>query len=142
MPVSLTMMLAPVALLSMMPPVGPGRSLMTSAFWPRVWNTRFGDVGRPALASVGTSDDEPHLHPTHTGRSTSPCSNSTHTPAPIGGTRYTPIGGPVGPASGTHGSAQLDGTPGPSTSGTYSNSRPRRYGSMFCATTPRYFPKK
>ena len=39
------------------------------------------------------------INATQIGLEGSPCSNSTHTPAPIGGTIYTPIGRPVGPAT-------------------------------------------
>jgi hypothetical protein len=52
---------------------------------------------------------------------------------------YTPIGKPVGPASGTQGSAQLLGVR-PVTSGTSSNRRPRIIGSMLLITVPRYLP--
>src|SRR5438876_12437997 len=99
-----------------------------------------GSAGLLPRAARGTSEDKPHLHPTQIGLLGSPCSNSTHTPAPIEGTRYTPIGGPVGPASGTHGSAQLDGI-APSTSGTLSINLPRSSGSTLLRTVPRYLPK-
>src|SRR6266540_6654824 len=98
-----------------------------------------GSAGLPACAAKGTSDGRPHRQPTQTGRSGSPCSNSTHTPAPIGGTRYIPIGGPVGPAKGTQGAAQLDGTR-PTTSGTWTSNRPTRIGSTLLSTSPRYLP--
>src|SRR6185436_8027155 len=99
-----------------------------------------GSAGFPALAARGISDCKPHRQPTQIGRSGSPCSNSTHTPAPIGGTMYTPIGGPVGPASGTHGSAQLEGIR-PRTSGTINCNLPRCSGSTFRKTVPRYLPR-
>ena len=45
-----------------------------------------GDSGRPRWASGGTSDAPPQRQPTQIGYVGSPCSNSTQTPAPIGGT--------------------------------------------------------
>src|SRR6266436_6825058 len=98
--------------------------------------TMLGAAGRPAFPVRGTSDWAPNRHPTQTGLFGSPLSNSTHTPVPIGGTTNIPIGGPVGPASGKDGSAQLDGTD-PSTSGTMSVKRPRRFGSRLLTTVPR-----
>src|ERR1041384_8433230 len=77
--------------------------------------------------------------PLQIGFSGSPASNSTQTPAPGGGTMYTPIGGPVGPASGAHGSHQPDGV-GPRTAGTRQIMRPRNSGSAFSVTVPLYFP--
>src|SRR4051794_23698873 len=99
-----------------------------------------GDTGRPARASVGMSDAAPQRQPTHTGKFGSPCSNSTHTPAPIGGTRNTPIGGPVGPARGTQGTAQLEGVR-LNTSGTSTSRRPICIGSRLLTTVPRNLPK-
>src|SRR4051812_39387596 len=101
--------------------------------------TILGSAGFPPSAASGTSEGSPQRQPVQTGRSGSPCSNSTHTPAPIGGTKYIPIGGPLGPASGTQGSAQLEGT-GPNTSGMLSVSRPRCSGSTLISTVARYFP--
>src|SRR5487761_2375102 len=98
----------------------------------------FGSAGLPASASVGVSPT-PNRQPLQIGFPGSPCSNSTHTPAPIGGTKYTPIGGPVGPASGGQASHQFDGST-PSTSGTMHISRPRNSGSTLISTVPRYFP--
>src|SRR5262245_2120305 len=123
----------------MIPPVGPGRSLMTIEFCPAVCSTKSGETGSPANARGGTSDGDPQRQPTQTGRAGSPCSNSTHTPAPKGGTRYTPIGGPVGPARGTHGSAQLEGAT-PSTSVTETSNRPRSRGSTLFTTVPLNLP--
>ena len=67
MPVSFTMMEAPVVLLSMMPPVGPGKSLTTSVFCPMVCNTILGDAGTPASANTGTSAAEPKKPPVQMG---------------------------------------------------------------------------
>ena len=67
MPVSLTMIVAPVVLLSMMPPVGPGRSLITIVFCSVVCSTMFGSPGTPASASAGTSAAMPHQPPTQIG---------------------------------------------------------------------------
>src|SRR5205085_4637358 len=69
------------------PPAGPGRSLITTIFCPAVWRTMLGLTGSPALAIAGTSAADPQRQPTQIGKLGSPCSNSTHTPAPIGGTR-------------------------------------------------------
>src|SRR5215472_10737855 len=98
-----------------------------------------GETGSPSFASGGTSAVVPHLHPDQIGFSGSPCSNSTHTPAPMGGTMYTPIGGPVGPASGTHGNAHEEGSK-PTTSGTITCKRPINSGSMLLVTVPRNLP--
>ncbi len=67
MPVSLTMIVAPVVLFSMMPPVGPGRSLITIVFCNVVCSTMLGSPGGPASASTGTSAALPHQPPVHTG---------------------------------------------------------------------------
>src|SRR5262245_44305583 len=102
----------------MMPPV-PGEDGASLSTRPRCCSaciTMFGAVDRPVFALVGTSACDPHRQPTPSGWLGSPRSNSGQTPAPIGGTMYTPIAGPVGPASGTHGSAHVDGI-GPYTSG-------------------------
>src|SRR5258708_17699839 len=98
-----------------------------------------GETGNPSLASGGISAVVPHLHPVHMGFSGSPCSNSTQTPAPMGGTMYTPIGAPVGPASGTQGNAQEDGSR-PTASGTMTWRRPVNSGSMLLVTVPRNLP--
>src|SRR5262245_49429514 len=113
-----------------MPPVTGvgGMSLMTMDCCSSDWMTKLGSAGLPSRAADGTSDCEPQRQPDQIGKDGSPCSNSTHTPAPIAGTKYTPIGVPVGPANGTHGSAQVDGI-SPSTSGTFTCSRPRCSGS-------------
>ena len=50
MPVSFTTSVAPPALFSMMPPAGPGTSLMTTAFCSAVWKTMLGLSGFPASA--------------------------------------------------------------------------------------------
>src|SRR5689334_6621638 len=97
-----------------------------------------GSAGLPASASVGGSP-RPKRQPLHIGLSGLPASNSTHTPAPGGGTMYVPIGTPVGPASGVHASHHDDGV-GPSTSGTIHIKRPRSSGSTLFTTVPRYLP--
>src|SRR5690606_27389942 len=94
--------------------------------------------GWPSLASSGGSAGVSKRQPSHTGLSTSPPSNMTHTPAPGGGTMYTPIG-PGGPDSGAQGSTQVVGTK-PATSATVSISRARNSGSLLNATVPRYSP--
>ena len=73
----------------------------------------FGSPGTPASASAGTSAAMPHQPPVHTGRSGSPASNWTQTPAPTCGTMNVPI---CLPAIGTQGIAQVDGVM-PPTSG-------------------------
>src|SRR5207302_1568463 len=107
MPTSEIEIIAPVADFRRMPPVGPGTSLIISAFWPVVWMTTFCRTGGAASASAGTSAVEPQKQPTHTGKSGSPCSNSTHTPEPMAGTAYMPD---MTPAKGTHGMAQVEGS--------------------------------
>src|SRR6266550_8266518 len=121
MPVSLIMIIAPVELLSSSPPAGPGASLTEIVFWAVVCTRTCEIAGGTASASAGTSAALPHQLPVHTGCSGSPCSNSTQTPAPIGGTLHSPA---WMPANGTHGSAHDDGTE-PSTSGTIACNRPR-----------------
>src|SRR5688572_1552100 len=118
MPESLTTIMAPVVLFRMIPPVTGvgGMSLTSSVCCSSDWMQMFGSAGLPASASGGVSPT-PKRQPLQMGLPGSPCSNSTHTPAPGGGTMYTPIGGPVGPASGGQASHQFDGS-GPSTSGT------------------------
>src|SRR4030095_4895931 len=97
-PASLTTMDAPVVLRKMIPPVvgtggmtgggtDGGMSLTMIPCCKRDWITMLGSAGRPSCAARGTSAVEPQRHPTHTGYSGSPCSNSTQTPAPMGGTR-------------------------------------------------------
>ena len=51
----------------MMPPDGPGTSLMTIMFWLRVCSTMLGDTGRPAFAIAGISAAEPQRQPTQIG---------------------------------------------------------------------------
>src|ERR1041384_1446422 len=91
MPESLTTIIAPVVLLRRIPPVTGvgGMSLIMNVCCSRDWMTMLGSAGLPALASVGMSDGKPQRQPTQTGLLTSPCSNWTQTPAPIGGTMYT-----------------------------------------------------
>src|SRR5262249_44680713 len=67
MPTSFTRIIAPVVLLSMIPPVGPGTSLMAIAFCPAVCSTMLGETGSPARARVGMSEGEPHRHPDQMG---------------------------------------------------------------------------
>ncbi|MNQ74925.1 hypothetical protein D3C85_896960 [compost metagenome] len=67
MPTSLMEIIAPVLVLSRMPPVGPGRSEIISVFWPPVCSTMLGDTGRPASASAGTSAADPQKPPTQMG---------------------------------------------------------------------------
>src|SRR5215475_12681208 len=134
---SFTRIIAPLVLFSMIPPVGPGRSLIVSTFCSPDWTTTLGLAGFPAIASDGTSADDPQKQPVQTGKSGSPCSNSIQTPEPICGTKYDPL---CLPAIGTHGIAQVDGV-SPDTSGTIAWMRPRCSGSMFWITVPRYFPK-
>src|SRR5690606_4926382 len=128
MPLSLTTIIAPVVLRRTMPPVTGvgGRSLMTMVFLASVCSTMLGLSGLPSLASSGGSAGVSKRQPSHTGLSTSPPSNMTHTPAPGGGTMYTPIG-PGGPDSGAQGSTQVVGTK-PATSATVSISRARNSG--------------
>src|SRR5258708_23890595 len=109
MPVSFTMSVAPLALFSMIPPVGPGRSLTTREFCPRVCRTILGEVGRPVMAKGGTGADCPQRHPTQLTRLGTPYSTSTHNPAPFGGTKYDPIPGPGGPSRRIQGSAPVGG---------------------------------
>ena len=85
MPVSLTISVAPVVLFRMMPPSGPGRSLIARVFWPSVCRTMLGETGSPAIASGGMPA-RPKRQPDQIGKFGSPCSNSTQTPDPIGGT--------------------------------------------------------
>src|SRR5258707_10417655 len=67
----------------------------------------------------------------------SPCSNSTHTPAPTCGRTHTPDCLPV---IGRQGIAHVLGI-GPPTSGTWTNSRPICIGSTLLSTVPRYLPQ-
>src|SRR5437867_4200246 len=90
-----------------------------------------------ASARLGTSPAEPNQHPDQIGWSTSPCSNSIHTPVPIWGIDQNPICLPV---TGKHGIAQLE-VSSLSTSGTCTRSRPTCIGSMLLSTVPRYLPK-
>ena len=79
--------IAPVVLLRMMPPVTGegGMSLISSVCCSSDWMQMFGSAGLPASASGGTSPLATR-QPVQIGRSGSPFSNSTHTPAPMGGT--------------------------------------------------------
>src|SRR6266446_8333279 len=67
----------------------------------------------------------------------SPCSNSTHTPAPTCGRTHTPDCLPV---IGRQGIAHVLGI-GPPTSGTWTNNRPICIGSTLLSTVPRYLPQ-
>src|SRR5713101_1370744 len=64
----------------------------------------------------------------------SPCSNSTHTPAPTCGRTHTPDCLPV---IGRQGIAHVLGI-GPPTSGTWTNNRPICIGSTLLSTVPRH----
>src|SRR5437762_6868820 len=104
MPVSLTISVAPVVLLIMMPPVGPGRSDTVIPFCNGVCNVIAGTAGGVARASAGTSAPLPQKQPTQIGYSGLPCSNSTHTPEPMIGKANMPF---CNPAIGAHGIAQV-----------------------------------
>src|SRR5262249_27377210 len=65
-PVCVTMKVLPPQR-SMMPPVGPGRSLITMQFCPAVCSTMLGDTGSPARASIGMSEGAPQRQPTQMG---------------------------------------------------------------------------
>ena len=68
MPVSLTISVAPVVLLSMMPPVGPGRSLIVRPFCSGVCSVIAGQRrAASASASAGTSAALPQKQPTQIG---------------------------------------------------------------------------
>ena len=67
MPVSLTISVAPVALLSMIPPVGPGRSLIVRPFCSGVCSVIAGTAGGVSRASAGTSAALPQKQPTQIG---------------------------------------------------------------------------
>ena len=67
MPVSLTISVAPVALFSMIPPVGPGRSLIVRPFCSGVCSVIAGTPGGVARASTGTSAALPQKQPTQIG---------------------------------------------------------------------------
>ncbi|MNG30358.1 hypothetical protein D3C84_1159640 [compost metagenome] len=66
-PISLIEIIAPVRVLSRMPPVGPGRSEIVRPFWLPVCNTMLGDTGSPASARAGTSAALPQKPPTQIG---------------------------------------------------------------------------
>src|ERR1017187_10024360 len=137
MPESLIDSIAPAAVLRWMPPAGPGSSLMEMEFCPVVCKTIV-EFAEPApCAWAGTSAERAYQQPLHTGLVRSPCSNSTHTPAPIDGNAQIPM---CGPAQGKQGMAHSDGV-NPLTSGTLTCSRPMAIGSTLCKTVPRYFPK-
>src|SRR5260370_25913388 len=77
--------------------------------------------GTPRSSLIGTCA-VPHQQPVHTGRFTSPASNSTHTPAPGAGMVNRPAGIAV-PAYGVQGKHQFEGKT-PRTSGTIALIRP------------------
>ena len=89
-----------------MPPVGPGVSLTTMPFFSVVCSVMPARPGGTVFASAGVSAALPQNPPTQIGKSGSPRSNSTHTPAPIGGTVNRPM---LMPATGMQGIAQLEG---------------------------------
>src|SRR3954470_1471279 len=74
---------------------------------PVVSTTNPGIFGVNIFAVSGVSAALPQKNPVQIGWSGLPCSNSTQTPVPSGGTTYMPD---WMPASGTHGIAQLDGS--------------------------------
>src|ERR1017187_10225858 len=137
MPASLIDSIAPVAVLMWTPPAGPGASLMEMEFCPAVCKTIVEFVEPAPCAWAGTSAERAYQQPLHTGLVRSPCSNSTHTPAPIDGNAQIPM---CGPAQGKQGMAHSDAV-NPLTSGTLTCSRPMAIGSTLCKTVPRYFPK-
>src|SRR6188508_512658 len=94
-------------------------------------------AGGTRRAADGTSPAMPQKQPVQIGKSGLPCSNSIHTPEPIGGTVNSPI---CSPATGTHGIAQLVGST-LDTSGTIAWIRPICIGSTLLTTVPRYLPK-
>jgi hypothetical protein len=102
----------------MIPPVvGVGAaSLRINVLCPVDCTTMFcpGGMAGGASANVGTSEAMPQNPPTQMGKSASPCSNSTHTAAPICGMQKSPS---CLPAIGTQGSAHVVGVR-PWTSGT------------------------
>src|SRR6266851_9755008 len=67
MPTSLMAIIAPVRVLSRMPPVGPGVSLSISVVWPPVCRTMLGRVGGARNARGGTSAIEPYQQPVQMG---------------------------------------------------------------------------
>src|SRR5262249_55712409 len=135
-PTSLMLISAPVVVFSRIPPVGPGTSEIISVFCACVCTTTFGIPGGAASASAGTSATLPNQQPLQIGWSGSPCSNSTHTPAPICGSAQAPI---CLPANGKQGMAQLIGE-APCASATWQSSRPCCIGSTLLRTVPRYLP--
>src|SRR5260370_36888827 len=94
MPVSFSTIMAPVVLLSTIPPVTGegGASLTITMFWPVVWSTMFcpGGMAGGAVAKIGPSATSPQKPPVQMGSSGSPCSNSTQTCDPIVGTQMHP----------------------------------------------------
>ncbi|AJC56479.1 hypothetical protein GZL_03893 [Streptomyces sp. 769] len=127
---------APLGASSKIPSVGT--SDITILCFPGVWITTGREIAGSRRASSGNSSRRPYQHPTHTGKLGSPCSNSTHTPAPTDGTTTCPACSPV---NGKHGSAQVD-TSSPNTSGTWTFNLPTPIGSSFAATRPRNLPRK
>src|SRR5260370_24288058 len=63
MPTSLMAIIAPVRVLSRMPPVGPGVSLSISVVWPPVCRTMLGRVGGASSATGGPSATHPCHQP-------------------------------------------------------------------------------
>ena len=97
------------------------------------------EVGGGESGARGGCVPSLYQQPLQIGLSGSPCSNSIHTPAPIGGTQKKPIGGPVPAAIGRHGRAHVVGV-SPRTSVTKAWSRPSSCGSSLSKTMPRYLP--
>src|SRR5439155_23897271 len=90
-PTSLTEIFAPEGVWRRMPPAEPGTSLMTIPFCWVVWNVMPLTAGGTVWASCGTCEFEPQKQPTQMGKSGSPCSNSTQTAEPTGGTVNIPM---------------------------------------------------
>src|SRR5439155_7324266 len=135
-PASLTEIVAPVAVRIRIPPVGPGTSLTTMPFWSVVWIVKLSMAGGTARAIAGSSAGLPQKPPTQIGRSGSPCSNSTHTPDPTGGSVNRPV---LTPAPGRHGIAHELGTTFDA-SVTITWMRPICIGSTLLTTVARYLP--
>src|SRR6185369_16595281 len=113
MPVTSLILMNPfVVVFIMMPPVGPGMSLMLIMFCKPVCNTMLGLTGLPVSANAGTSPND-HQPPIHTGWFGSPSSNMIQTPELIAGSTNTPC---CRPATGTQGLAQVDGVKPPGSS--------------------------
>ena len=138
MPTSLIEIIAPVVVLSRMPPVGPGMSLiMIVILQPGLQNDA-------RARRIAAERERGHL------RRASPESSRSRSDSPdrLARTRSTrrrrsaaapntPICLPV---TGKHGIAQVDGIR-PETSGTIAMMRPICIGSMLLITVPRYLPK-